>query len=114
MAAFPSLLPRPTDDLWFCLEKRLDDDAILVKEEEEYAAYLEDIVKKGKDIVPIGKTKEQPEAVEEEEEEELEDEEDSAEELEEETDEYESPPSSPSPGPESVEGEVEMMDLSFM
>lgn len=36
--AFPSLLPRVADDLWFKLEKRLDDDAALAKEEEEYAA----------------------------------------------------------------------------
>ena len=35
---FPSLLPRVADDLWFTLEKRLDDDAALTKEEEEYAA----------------------------------------------------------------------------
>ena len=35
---FPSLLPRVADDLWFKLEKRLDDDAALAKEEEEYAA----------------------------------------------------------------------------
>lgn len=37
-ATFPSLLPRVADDLWFTLEKRLDDDAALSKEEEEYAA----------------------------------------------------------------------------
>lgn len=36
-ATFPSLLPRVADDLWFTLEKRLDDDAALTKEEEEYA-----------------------------------------------------------------------------
>ena len=37
---FPSLLPRVADDLWFTLEKRLDDDAALSKEEEEYAALV--------------------------------------------------------------------------
>ena len=37
-AAFPSLLPRVADDLWFTLEKRLDDDAALSKEEEDHAA----------------------------------------------------------------------------
>ena len=39
-ATFPSLLPRLTNDLWFTLEKRLDDDAALIKEEEEYAALV--------------------------------------------------------------------------
>ena len=37
-ATFPSLFPRVADDLWFTLEKKLDDDAALTKEEEEYAA----------------------------------------------------------------------------
>ena len=37
-ATFPSLLPRVADDLWFTLEKKLDDDAALTKEEEQYAA----------------------------------------------------------------------------
>ena len=35
---FPSLLPRLSDDLWFSLDKRLDDDAVLTKEEKEYIA----------------------------------------------------------------------------
>lgn len=43
MAVFPSLLPRLTDDLWFSVDKRLDDDAILTKEEEEYTAHVLDI-----------------------------------------------------------------------
>lgn len=37
-ATFPSLLPRVADNLWFTLEKKSDDDAVLAKEEEEYAA----------------------------------------------------------------------------
>ena len=36
-ATFPSLLPRVADNLWFTLEKKSDDDAVLTKEEEEYA-----------------------------------------------------------------------------
>lgn len=40
LATFPSLLPRITDDLWFTLEKRLDDDAALTKEEEQYTALV--------------------------------------------------------------------------
>ncbi|XP_031550017.1 anaphase-promoting complex subunit 15-like [Actinia tenebrosa] len=111
MAVFPSLLPRLTDDLWFSVDKRLDDDAILAKEEEEYISHLHSIVEKGNDIVPLGKSKESNEGQEdeEEEEEEMEDE-DSAEELED-TDDYDD---SPSPDAESVEEEVEMMDSSFM
>ncbi|KAK3752597.1 hypothetical protein QZH41_018793, partial [Actinostola sp. cb2023] len=86
MAVFPSLLPRLSDDLWFSIDKRLDDDAILAKEEEEYNAQLHAVVKKGSDIVALGKSKESNEGQDEEEEEEMEDEEDSAEELEDETD----------------------------
>ena len=40
LTTFPSLLPRITDDLWFTLEKRLDDDAALTKEEEQYTALV--------------------------------------------------------------------------
>lgn len=40
LATFPSLLPRIADDLWFTLEKRLDDDAALTKEEEQYTALV--------------------------------------------------------------------------
>ncbi|KXJ28454.1 anaphase-promoting complex subunit 15 [Exaiptasia diaphana] len=110
MAVFPSLVPRLSDDLWFSIDKRFDDDAALTKEEDEYTAQLHTVVEKGNDIVPLGKSKESNEGQEEEEEEEMEDEEDSAEELEDETDDYESP----SPDAESVEGEVEMMDSSFL
>lgn len=40
LATFPSLLPRIADDRWFTLEKRLDDDAALTKEEEQYTALV--------------------------------------------------------------------------
>lgn len=102
-ATFPSLLPRVADNLWFTLEKKSDDDAVLAKEEEEYAASLKRIADKGFDIPPIGttKTKDRQERLDEDDDE-IEDDDDSAEEIEDETDEYESPDA------ESVEGEVEM------
>lgn len=40
MAVFPSLVPRLADDLWFSIDKRLDDDAALTKEEDEYTAQV--------------------------------------------------------------------------
>lgn len=102
--AFPSLLPRVADDLWFKLEKRLDDDAALAKEEEEYAASLKKILDKGSDITPLGTTNNKGKQERLDEDDEIEDDDDSAEEIEDETDEYDESPATPDV--ESVEGEV--------
>jgi len=40
MAVFPSLVPRLADELWFSIDKRLDDETLLAKEEEEYTAQV--------------------------------------------------------------------------
>ncbi|KAM7443972.1 Anaphase-promoting complex subunit 15 [Porites harrisoni] len=106
LATFPSLLPRITDDLWFTLEKRLDDDAALTKEEEQYTALCKKILDKGSDIPPIGtkKSKDKQERMEEEDDD-LEDDDESNDDMEDETDDYESPAT---PDVESVEGEIEM------
>jgi len=52
----PSLLPRTTDPLWFGVDKPVDEEAALAKEEIEHAQAMSRIAQKGQDITPIGKT----------------------------------------------------------
>lgn len=53
---FPSLTPRATDPLWFSVDKPVDEESELAKEEAEHNAALERIAKQGSDLTPIGKT----------------------------------------------------------
>ena len=86
MTNFANPLPKLFDTEWFCLDERLDDDALLTQEEEEYKFMMKEIADKGYDLLSIGETKEASEVAEEE----IEDGEDeeSAGALDDETDEY--------------------------
>merc|ERR1711875_141120 len=53
---FPSLTPRPADPLWFSVDRPVDDEADLAKEEAEHAKALQKISGQGSDLTPIGKT----------------------------------------------------------
>merc|ERR1712228_1096867 len=53
---FPSLTPRPADPLWFAVDRPVDDEAELAKEEAEHAKALQKIATQGSDLTPIGKT----------------------------------------------------------
>merc|ERR1711915_868553 len=57
---FPSLTPRPADPLWFAVDRPVDDEAELAKEEAEHAKIcvqaLQKIATQGSDLTPIGKT----------------------------------------------------------
>ncbi|XP_028418964.1 uncharacterized protein LOC114544563 [Dendronephthya gigantea] len=91
---FMNPLPRLFDHDWFSLDERLDDDALLAQEEDEYKFMMKEIADKGYDLLSIGETKEASEVAEEE----IEDGEDeeSAGVLDDETDEYDG--TSPEPG----------------
>jgi len=52
---FPSLTPRPTDPLWFTVDKPVDEETELAREEAEQSQALEKISKQGSDLTPIGK-----------------------------------------------------------
>jgi len=52
----PTLLPRTSDPIWFGVDKPVDEEAALAKEEAEYAQAMSRIAQKGQDITPIGKT----------------------------------------------------------
>jgi len=52
----PSLLPRVTDPLWFGVDRPIDEEAIIAKEENEHAQHMIQVSQRGKDITPIGKT----------------------------------------------------------
>ena len=39
---YPSLTPRPADPLWFAVDRPVDDEAELAKEEAEHAAVSDD------------------------------------------------------------------------
>jgi len=54
--AAPSLLPRICDPLWFGVDKPVDEEALLAKEEADHAQVMNSIAQKGCDITPIGKT----------------------------------------------------------
>jgi len=69
----PSLLPRSCDPVWFGVDKPVDEEALLAKEEEEHAQFMNRISKKGQDITPIGRTNAENFAEPEEEEDEDED-----------------------------------------
>merc|ERR1712002_276168 len=66
---FPSLTPRPADPLWFSVDRPVDDEADLAKEEAEHAKALQKISGQGSDLTPIGKTNDQLEENEDEEDE---------------------------------------------
>jgi len=53
---YPALLPRTCDPLWFGVDKPVDEEALLAKEEAEHAEAMSRIADKGKDDTPIGKT----------------------------------------------------------
>ncbi|XP_065058286.1 anaphase-promoting complex subunit 15-like [Rhopilema esculentum] len=103
---FPNSKPSLVDDIWFQVDKKVDEDAQLSKDEDEYYKKLQKEINRGKDIIPIGKTKEQHTVTEVDEEDV--DEEESVEELEDDTDEFDT--ASPEVG--SVDEEVEMADAS--
>ena len=52
---FPSLTPRLTDPLWFTVDKPVDEETELSREEAEQTQALEKISKQGSDLTPIGK-----------------------------------------------------------
>merc|ERR550517_2414855 len=52
---FPSLTPRRTDPLWFTVDKPVDEETELAREEAEQSQALEKISKQGSDLTPIGK-----------------------------------------------------------
>lgn len=68
----PTLLPRTCDPIWFGVDKPIDEESILAREEAEHAQVMSRIAQKGSDIIPIGKTS--PDTLHEPEEEEDEDE----------------------------------------
>eukprot|EP00088_Acartia_fossae_P049992 TRINITY_DN55572_c0_g1_i1.p1 TRINITY_DN55572_c0_g1~~TRINITY_DN55572_c0_g1_i1.p1 ORF type:complete len:107 (+),score=35.45 TRINITY_DN55572_c0_g1_i1:97-417(+) len=68
----PSLFPRTCDPLWFGVDKPVDEESLLAKEEAEHAQVMAKIAKRGADITPIGKSS--AEAIQEPDEEEDEDE----------------------------------------
>jgi len=104
---FPNPKPTLVDDLWFKLDRKVDEDVQLSREEEELYKKMEVELNKGKDIIPIGKTKEQ-QTVADVDEEDVDEEESAEEELEDDTDEFDT--ASPEVG--SVDEEVEMADTS--
>jgi len=53
---FPSLTPRAADPLWFSVDKPVDAEAELAKEEIEHTATMQRIAQQGSDLTPIGKT----------------------------------------------------------
>ena len=53
---FPSMLPRPADPLWFSVDKPVDEEAELAKEEQEHTQTMQKIAQQGGDVTPIGKT----------------------------------------------------------
>jgi len=52
---FPSLLPELADPLWFSVDKPVNDETELEREEVEHAAALQKISSQGADMTPIGK-----------------------------------------------------------
>jgi len=69
----PGLLPRTCDPIWFGVDRPVDEETLLAKEEADHAQVMSRIAQKGSDITPIGKTSAEEEEREEEEEDEDED-----------------------------------------
>ncbi|XP_041359116.1 anaphase-promoting complex subunit 15B-like [Gigantopelta aegis] len=67
---FPSLVPREIDQLWFTVDRPIDDENELSKLEEEYQTWQCSIANKDNSIIPIGKTSEHLDEEDEEEEDE--------------------------------------------
>jgi len=53
---FPSLLPRSSDPLWFAVDRPVDEEALITKEENEHSERMISISQRGNNITPIGKT----------------------------------------------------------
>jgi len=52
----PSLFPRSCDPIWFVVDRPVDEEALLAKDEAEHAQAMSKISQKGQEITPIGKT----------------------------------------------------------
>ena len=56
VSLLPSLNPRPADPLWFAVDRPVNAEAGLAREEAEHAKALQKIANQGSDLTSIGKT----------------------------------------------------------